>query len=356
MPQILGLKFRDQGQIYYFLAAPFVVGEGEQVLVKTDEGLGLGKVVLVREEVPEGIDPEQLKSIYRIATPEDVVSDQENKELAGKAFTYCRECIRKRELEMKLVDVEVYFDRSKMIFYFTAPGRIDFRELVKDLVRAYRTRIELRQIGVRHETQMLGGLGNCGQVCCCRRYLRKFEPVTIKMAKEQNLFLNPTKISGVCGRLLCCLSYEEQNYSEFKKRCPKIGRSFPTSLGRGRVLRANMFRDSLVVQFESGEEREVSMEEWGSIKVREGEEQEHQQADHARVQRQADHTRVQRQADHSRKPVQPKPTPDPGDGSPAEHPAKTATDQEDKTKPRSKSKRSRGRSRGRRKPRQKKDE
>jgi cell fate regulator YaaT (PSP1 superfamily) len=372
MGQILGLKFRDQGQIYYFLAAPFVVGEGDMVLVKTEEGLGLGKVVLVREDVPEGFDPEQLKSIYRIATPEDVLSDQENKELAGKAFSHCRECIRKRELEMKLVDVEVYFDRSKMIFYFTAPGRIDFRELVKDLVRAYRTRIELRQIGVRHETQMLGGLGNCGQVCCCRRYLRKFEPVTIKMAKDQNLFLNPTKISGVCGRLLCCLSFEEQNYSEFKKRCPKIGKSFSTSLGRGRVLRANIFRDSLIVQFESGEEREVSMEEWASIRVREGEEPEQpslsvpvrterqtRPEQPARTDRQdrQEPVRTEPPARVETAPAQAKPAPD-KESAATEQPEQKGTTQAagGEKKPRGKSKRGRSRGRGRRKPRQKNEE
>jgi cell fate regulator YaaT (PSP1 superfamily) len=359
MGQILGLKFRDQGQIYYFLAAPFVVGEGDMVLVKTEEGLGLGKVVLVREDVPEGFDPEQLKSIYRIATPEDVLSDQENKELAGKAFTYCRECIRKRELEMKLVDVEVYFDRSKMIFYFTAPGRIDFRELVKDLVRAYRTRIELRQIGVRHETQMLGGLGNCGQVCCCRRYLRKFEPVTIKMAKDQNLFLNPTKISGVCGRLLCCLSFEEQNYSEFKKRCPKIGKSFSTSLGRGRVLRANIFRDSLIVQFESGEEREVSMEEWASIRVREGEEPEQPYPSvPARSERQTrpEPARTEPPARTQTAPAQAKPAPEKESAGTDQPEQKGTAQTAGSGKKPGKSKRGRGRGRGRRKPRQKNED
>jgi cell fate regulator YaaT (PSP1 superfamily) len=359
MGQILGLKFRDQGQIYYFLAAPFVVGEGDLVLVKTDEGLGLGKVVIVREDVPEGIDPAQLKSIYRVATPEDVDSDQENKDLAKKAFAYCRECIRKRELDMKLVDVEVYFDRSKMIFYFTAPGRIDFRELVKDLVRAYRTRIELRQIGVRHETQMLGGLGNCGQVCCCRRYLRKFEPVTIKMAKDQNLFLNPTKISGVCGRLLCCLSYEEQNYSEFKKRCPKIGKSFSTSLGRGRVLRANLFRDTLFVQFESGEEREVSMEEWDSIRAREGEE--HEPHAHEAAPEHVQRPPQERPRAKGQQPAESGSPKGAGSGIPqqrAEEPKGPQGEQGegDEKKQKSKSRRGRGRGKGRRKPRSNQEE
>ena len=186
----------------------------------------------------------------------------ENDDLASGAFEFCRNCIFKRKLEMKLVDVEVYFDRSKMVFYFTAPGRIDFRDLVKDLVRQYRTRIELRQIGVRHETQMLGAMGNCGQVCCCRRFMRKFHPVTIKMAKEQNLFLNPTKISGICGRLLCCLGFEQKNYEEFHRDCPKIGKKFTTSIGRVKVIRSNFFKRSLSIITEGGDDHEVSLEEW----------------------------------------------------------------------------------------------
>jgi cell fate regulator YaaT (PSP1 superfamily) len=152
-----------------------------------------------------------------------------------------------------------------MLFYFTAPGRVDFRELVKDLVRTFRTRIELRQIGVRHETQMLGALGNCGQVCCCRRFLRRFEPVTIKMAKDQNLFLNPAKISGACGRLLCCLAYEMDHYAEFQKRLPKIGRRYRTTQGLVKTLRANMFRDSVTVLTDEGDELDIPLEEWPAL-------------------------------------------------------------------------------------------
>ncbi len=170
---------------------------------------------------------------------------------------------------MKLVDVEVYFDRSKIIFYFTAPTRVDFRELVKDLVKVYRTRIELRQIGVRHETQMIGGIGNCGQICCCRRFLRKFEPVTIKMAKDQNLFLNPAKISGVCGRLLCCLAYEENHYLEFQEQLPKIGKRYQTQKGLLRVVRANIFRQTITVLNEEGQEEEIPLSEWKSIVMEE---------------------------------------------------------------------------------------
>lgn len=274
MGQILGLKFKDQGSVYLFKASPFVVNIGDKVLVKTEEGLGLGKVVSMRSAPPADMNPDDIKPIYRLATVEDLKTDEENRDLAKAAYTLCRDCIRQRELEMKLVDVEVYFDRSKIIFYFTAPGRIDFRDLVKDLVRQYRTRIELRQIGVRHETQMIGGLGNCGQVCCCRRYLRRFEPVTIKMAKEQNLFLNPAKISGACGRLLCCLSYEQGHYIDFRKQCPKIGKSFSTGQGKAKILRTNLFRNTVGIQFESGEEKEMLLEEWEAIRRMEVEESE----------------------------------------------------------------------------------
>ena len=262
MGQILGLKFRDYGQIYFFDSGAFVVSEGDSVIVKTDQGMGMGVIVTVRDTLPPGLAEEDLKYIYRLATDEDRNIQNENNVLSKEAFAFCRERIEALGLDMKLVDVEVYFDRSKMIFYFTAPGRVDFRELVKDLVRVYRTRIELRQIGVRHETQMIGAVGNCGQVACCRRFMRKFAPVTIKMAKEQNLFLNPTKISGICGRLLCCLSFEEQNYEDFYKQCPKIGKRVSTSIGTVKVLRANFFRKSLSLLTDRGEEKEVSLEEW----------------------------------------------------------------------------------------------
>ena len=262
MTQVIGVKFRDQGQVYYFQSSPFVVEKNDSVIVKTEEGLGLAKVVLVRDTVPDGFKPEQLKPIFRLANQEDLNSQKENQELLSDAFKYCRNCIRDRKLDMKLVDVEVYFDRSKIIFYFTAPGRVDFRELVKDLVKVYKTRIELRQIGVRHETQMVGGIGNCGQVCCCRRFMRHFEPVTIKMAKDQNLFLNPAKISGICGRLLCCLNFEQDNYARFQKKIPKLGKRFKTDQGYLRVIRANLFRESLTVLNEDGEEKEIPLSEW----------------------------------------------------------------------------------------------
>lgn len=265
MAQYVGVSFKRLGQIYYFLSTPFVLSLNDMVLVKTEEGIGFGQIVALRDTVPPGLDVEAIKPIYRPANQEDMEIGQENQVLAQEAMAFCQECVGNLGLDMKLVEVEIYFDKSKMIFYFTAPGRVDFRELVKELVRAYRTRIELRQIGVRHETQMVGALGNCGQVCCCRRYLRRFETVTIKMAKDQNLFLNPGKISGACGRLLCCLAYEKDSYADFQNRTPKIGRRYMTSQGPMKTLRANMFRESITVIDENGEEQDFPLDQWQAM-------------------------------------------------------------------------------------------
>ncbi|MFW5487586.1 MAG: PSP1 domain-containing protein [Desulfovibrio sp.] len=267
MSRILGAKFRDFGQIYYFDSGPYVVEVGDHVIVETDQGRGLAKVAVVRKDVPEDVSEESVKTIFRLANSKDFEIIQENNDLSRQAYGFCRKCIESRKLEMKLVDVEIFYDRSKMIFYFTAPGRVDFRELVKDLVREYRTRIELRQIGVRHETQMIGAVGNCGQVCCCRRFMRTFDPVTIKMAKEQNLFLNPTKISGICGRLLCCLNFEQKNYEDFQRKCPKIGKRHNTSMGVVKVIRSNFFRNSLTLITENHEEREVCVDDWKDLQA-----------------------------------------------------------------------------------------
>ena len=267
MSHVLGLKFRTHGSVYFFTSGPFVVTLGDFVLVKTEQGMGLAEVTQVREDAPPGMAEADLKPIYRLANEEDIAQHRENQDQAREAYRHCRGCIQERQLDMRLVDVEVFHDRGKIVFYFTAPGRIDFRELVKDLVKAYHTRIELRQIGVRHETQMIGALGNCGQVCCCKRFMRKFNPVTIKMAKDQNLFLNPAKISGICGRLLCCLGFEQHNYEEFQGRCPKIGKRFLTAQGPVRITRTNLFRETVSIQIESGEEKELSVEEWNTLRA-----------------------------------------------------------------------------------------
>lgn len=261
---LYGLKFRTLGQTSYH-SGPDSLRPGDQVFIAAEQGEALAEVVSGPHESLPAPYADAAQAILRPATAEDRERARSNAVLAQEAAAFCRQCIRQRRLDMKLVEVEVYFDRSKFIFYFTAPARIDFRELVKDLVREYRARIELRQIGVRHETQMVGAVGNCGMVCCCRRYLRKFAPVTIRMAKEQNLFLNPAKISGICGRLLCCLAYEQENYDRFHRNCPRLGKKYQTTQGSMKVLRANMFRNSLSVLNENNEELELTLEEWQAL-------------------------------------------------------------------------------------------
>ncbi len=261
----IGVKFREHGLIYYFDAQEQSFKKGDQVVVCTEEGLGMAWVALVREEPPAGLQMQNIKPVDRRAEEADIQAEAENRRIGGEAFAFCKSRIRAAGLEMKLVDVEVRFDRSKMIFYFTAPSRVDFRDLIKTLVSEYRTRIELRQIGVRHEAQILGGIGDCGRGCCCSTFLRRFDPVTIKMAKEQQLFLNPSKISGCCGRLLCCLNFEKNFYSDFYKKCPRIGKKYQTSAGELKVLRANIFQDSLVVDAGGGEEKEISLPEWQEL-------------------------------------------------------------------------------------------
>jgi cell fate regulator YaaT (PSP1 superfamily) len=271
-PRSLGIRLRMAGQVFFFPDEEHTVRIGSKVIVDLEHGPALGEI----DSIAYGIAPVATEEdgtqingkVAGLATAQDIALHTENCILCAEASAFCKSCIRQRKLDMKLVDVEVLHDRSKITFYFTAPARIDFRELVKDLVRNYRTRIELRQIGVRHETQMIGGIGNCGMVCCCHKYLRKVAPVTIKMAKEQNLFLNPAKLSGMCGRLLCCLSFEQGNYEEFNRRCPKLGKKYTTGSGTMKVLRANMFGQSIVVLSEAGEENELTLEEWESLHAR----------------------------------------------------------------------------------------
>ena len=280
MKQIIGLRFSRYGQAFAFACdegdQPLSVGEF--AMARTDQGLNCGIVLWQRPWIEDveallmernrassisGAEAGEAISLEaRRASEKEASAAKGNLELADRAFALCRSCIENRRLDMKLIDVEVLHDRAKIIFYFTAPTRIDFRELVKDLVHEYHTRIELRQIGVRHETQMLGALGNCGMTCCCKRFLHKFAPVTIKMAKEQNLFLNPAKISGVCGRLLCCLSYEQDNYDAFQRSCPKLGKRYKTDKGFLRILRCNMFRNTVAALSDDGQETEMQLDEW----------------------------------------------------------------------------------------------
>ena len=231
MIKIIGVKFRKPGKVYYFDPTGFTVQKGDHVIVETARGVEYGTVVLGPKEVTDDQVVQPLKPLMRVATEEDAAVCASNEEKEKEAFQICLEKIKKHGLEMKLIDSEYTFDRNKLLFYFTADGRIDFRELVKDLASVFRTRIELRQIGVRDETKIRGGIGICGRPLCCHSYLSEFVPVSIKMAKEQNLSLNPTKISGVCGRLMCCLKNEEEAYEELNSHLPNVGSRVKTPEG-----------------------------------------------------------------------------------------------------------------------------
>lgn len=243
MIKVIGVRFRTAGKIYYFSPGKLHIKHGDKVIVETTRGVEFGTVVMGPKEVEESEITQPLKSVIRIATEEDKKTEAKNKEKEKEAFQICLEKIRKHGLEMKLIDAEYTFDNNKVLFYFTADGRIDFRELVKDLAAVFRTRIELRQIGVRDETKIRGGIGICGRPLCCHTYLSEFAPVSIKMAKEQNLSLNPTKISGVCGRLMCCLKNEEETYEYLNSKLPAIGDRVTTFDGfRGEVSAVNVLR------------------------------------------------------------------------------------------------------------------
>ena len=229
MIKVIGVRFRKAGKVYFFDPVGLEIKTGDNVIVETARGIEYGKVVIGNKEVEEDKVIQPLKPVIRVATLEDDEIERRNKEKEKEAFVICLEKIRKHGLEMKLIDAEYTFDNNKVLFYFTADGRIDFRELVKDLASVFKTRIELRQIGVRDETKIVGGIGICGRPLCCHTHLSEFAPVSIKMAKEQNLSLNPTKISGVCGRLMCCLKNEEEAYEELNSKLPNVGDYVTTS-------------------------------------------------------------------------------------------------------------------------------
>ncbi|MBZ4667681.1 MAG: hypothetical protein JG775_833 [Defluviitaleaceae bacterium] len=239
---VIGVRFKRAGKIYYFDPGDLEIEEGSHVIVETARGVEYGTVVIANRDVPEEQLVHPLKRVIRIATPEDDETEFENKRKEKEALEICKQKIKEHNLEMRLIDVEFTFDNNKIMFYFTAEGRIDFRELVKDLAAIFRTRIELRQIGVRDETKMMGSIGICGKSLCCASFLSEFQPVSIKMAKEQNLSLNPTKISGVCGRLMCCLKYEEETYKEINAKLPDVGQEVMTPDGKGTVLSVNVLR------------------------------------------------------------------------------------------------------------------
>ncbi|MDQ0163434.1 PSP1 domain-containing protein [Bacillus alveayuensis] len=251
MYDVVGVRFKKAGKIYYFDPNGFNINKDDCVIVETIRGIEYGQVVVGKKQVDEHDVVLPLKKVIRVADEKDRMIVQENQEAAKEAFDICVKKVEEHGLEMKLVDVEYTFDRNKVIFYFTADGRVDFRELVKDLAAIFKTRIELRQIGVRDEAKMLGGIGPCGRMLCCSTFLGDFEPVSIKMAKDQNLSLNPTKISGLCGRLMCCLKYENDEYETAKEQLPDIGEMIDTPNGKGKVVGLNILERVLQVELVS---------------------------------------------------------------------------------------------------------
>lgn len=266
MIKIVGVRFKSGGKVYYFNPNGLPVKKNEYVIVETSRGIEMGKVVIAEKELSEDSINKPLKDVIRIATPEDIAFSEANHSREKEAFSICQEKIKKHGLEMKLVEVEYTFDGSKILFYFTAEGRVDFRELVKDLATVFKTRIELRQIGIRDETKALGSIGICGRELCCSKFLGDFEPVSIKMAKEQGLSLNPTKISGICGRLMCCLKYEQENYEELLKVTPRQGALVETPGGKGTVEYVELLKGKVKVRIEK--DREATLEEYNVADIK----------------------------------------------------------------------------------------
>ena len=269
MAKVVGVRFRNVGKIYYFNPKNYKVKPGDHVIVETARGVEYGKVVLAPKDVVDDQVVHPLKEVLRVATKDDDEREKYNRKRERDAFKICQKKIREHGLEMKLIDAEYTFDNNKVLFYFTADGRIDFRQLGKDLASIFKTRIELRQIGVRDETKILGGIGICGRCLCCHTYLSEFAPVSIRMAKEQNLSLNQTKISGVCGRLMCCLKNEQETYEELNRRLPGIGDTVTTPDGiQGNVQSVNVLRQLVKVVVEIGDEKEIQEFPVGELKFR----------------------------------------------------------------------------------------
>ncbi len=271
MAVVIGVRFKEVGKIYYFDPDQKDYSLGELVIVETARGVECGTVAIANKEVADESIVKPLKKVVRSANKEDLRRMEENHQKEKRAYRICQEKINANKLEMKLVGVEYAFDNSKILFYFTADGRVDFRELVKDLASVFRTRIELRQIGVRDEAKMLGGLGICGRPFCCSSFLGEFQPVSIKMAKEQGLSLNPTKISGTCGRLMCCLKYEQPAYEELLRTTPKVGAVVNTPDGRGVVKEVSLLTGQLKVNLQSSDEGVLSVYDKGDVRPIRGE-------------------------------------------------------------------------------------
>jgi cell fate regulator YaaT (PSP1 superfamily) len=259
MNKKVGIKFKLNGKVYDFDCGAFVLTTGDHVIVETEQGLGLGTVAVGPVSYGNKTSARPLKKVYRLANQKDFERQSNNLADEKTAHSYCLKCIKELNLTMNLFSVEKSFDGNKYTFYFTSDGRVDFRQLVKMLVKELGVRIEMRQVGIRNQAKMCGGIGRCGRALCCASFLEKFEPVSIRMAKEQSLSLNPTKISGQCGRLMCCLTYEYETYKALKKQMPKIGKSVKTTSGRGKVIRHNAICNRITVRLESGMEVETSV-------------------------------------------------------------------------------------------------
>jgi cell fate regulator YaaT (PSP1 superfamily) len=259
MNKIVGVRLGKSGKVYDFDSGHFVLKQGDKVIVVTEHGKAFG-VVADSPRIPEEGAPErELKPVYRVADAKDIEKYEKNCQMENEIYSFCYDSARRLNLDMSLVAVERIFDGSKVIIFFSSEGRVDFRELIKELVQKFHTKIEMKQIGVRHQAKMVGGLGTCGRQLCCSSFLENFEPVSIKMAKKQNLSLNPGKISGMCGRLMCCLAYEYKYYNEVQKNIPKVGKIIDTKKGRGKILRHNVLKESFIILLdENQEEVEVS--------------------------------------------------------------------------------------------------
>lgn len=267
MVKVVGVRFKRSGKIYYFDPDDMNIDINTSVIVETARGIEFGQAVIANREVPDEDIVAPLKKVIRIASEEDSKHAQDNRKKEKDAFGICSQKIRDHNLDMKLIDVEYTFDNNKVLFYFTADGRVDFRELVKDLAAVFKTRIELRQIGVRDESKMMGGIGVCGRVLCCNSYLGEFQPVSIKMAKEQGLSLNPTKISGTCGRLMCCLKYEQDAYEQIIKKIPKVGAIVETPDGQGTVMDLSLLKEILKVKLDKSNESDYRVYNMSQVKV-----------------------------------------------------------------------------------------
>ncbi|MCR4435008.1 MAG: stage 0 sporulation family protein [Clostridiales bacterium] len=267
MVKVVGVRFKKAGKIYYFDPGDFNIAKGSHVIVETVRGIEFGQVVVSNREVPDEEIVAPLKKVIRIATNEDEQHAEENSKREKEAFNIYLQKVKDHNLDMKLIDVEYTFDNNKILFYFTADGRVDFRELVKDLASVFKTRIELRQIGVRDESKMMGGIGICGRTLCCKSFLGEFQPVSIKMAKEQGLSLNPTKISGICGRLMCCLKYEQEAYEEILSRVPKQGAVVDTPEGQGVVMEISLLKELVKVKMDKGNETDIKVYRANEVKV-----------------------------------------------------------------------------------------